>query len=236
VLSGCLEVSTEHPINLSEADLPSYLGDHATIERGQYVSFATYTAFPYSRGKIHITGPDWDDPLNFDVGFFTDPGDIDLKKHIWAYKKQRELVRRTRMYRGELESGHPRFPQGSKAACVNIKDGNITDGFGRDHNIKDIEYSVEDDEAIASWLRENIQTTWHSLGTAKMAPLEQKGVVDKYLNVYGVSGLKCCDLSVAPQNVAANTMATALMVGEKGADIVLRELGIPLADNKLCKH
>jgi len=200
------------------------------------MSIAAYTAYPYSRGKLHITGPNWDDPVNFDLGFFTDPQDIDLKKHIWAYKKQREIMRRTHMYRGELESGHPQFPKDSKAACVNTKHIGDTNGSGPAHNLRDIEYSAEDDEAIVRWLRENIQTTWHSLGTAKMAPFEQKGVVDKDLNVYGVTGLKCCDLSIAPKNVAANTMATALLIGEKGADIVLKELGLPPADNKLFKH
>lgn len=36
-----------------------------------------------------------------------------------------------------------------------------------------------------------------------MKPRDQGGVVDSKLNVYGVDGLKVCDLSVAPGNVAA---------------------------------
>lgn len=43
-------------------------------------------------------------------------------------------MRRTHIYRGELESGHPRFPTGSSAACVNIKDGESANGFGPGHN------------------------------------------------------------------------------------------------------
>lgn len=34
------------------------------------------------------------------------------------------------------------------------------------------------------------------------------------------------DLSIAPENVAANTNNTALMVGEKAADIIMKELGL----------
>lgn len=133
-------------------------------------------------------------------------------------------MRRTAMYRGELESGHPVFPAGSKAACVNLLSDSSVDGTPED--VKDIEYTAEDDEAIIKFLRQNIETTWHQLGTAKMAPRDENGVVDKDLNVYGVSGLKLADLSIAPQNVAANTMNTALLIGEKAADIILKDFGL----------
>lgn len=92
--------------------------------------------------------------------------------------------------------------------------------------VADLEYSEEDDRAIEQWLRENINTTWHSLGTAKMAPREEKGVVDANLNVHGVTGLKIADMSIPPMNVAANTNNTALLIGEKAADIIIRELGL----------
>lgn len=66
-----------------------------TVEPGQYVSVAPYTAYPYSRGYVHITGPELDDPLDFDVGFFSDKNNLDIKKQVWAYKKGREIMRRT---------------------------------------------------------------------------------------------------------------------------------------------
>ncbi|KAF2025401.1 alcohol oxidase-like protein [Setomelanomma holmii] len=193
-----------------------FLGDPASVPEGQYVTTGTYTAYPYSRGHLHITGSKLDDPLDFDVGFFNDANDIDLKKQIWAYKKQREIVRRTNYYRGELAAGHPKFPDGSAAACVEISEP-LKD-------VKDIVYSKEDDTAIEQWLRENVNTTWHSMATCKMAPKEQDGVVDSKLNVYGVQGLKLADLSIAPENVGANTNNTALVVGEKAASIILAEL------------
>jgi alcohol oxidase len=204
-----------------ELNYPSYIGDHSAVKKGQYVTVANYTAYPYSRGHLHITGPDVTAPLDFDLGFFTDPNDIDIKKQIWAYKKAREIMRRTELYRGELAIGHPQFPTGSKAACV---DNAAPHAFG--DVVKDLEYSAEDDKAIEQFLRENIGTTWHSLGTAKMAPLTKGGVVDADLNVYGVKGLKVVDLSICPENVGANTNNTALMIGEKAADIIVRELGL----------
>jgi alcohol oxidase len=140
--------------------------------------------------------------------------------HMWAYKKQREIARRMHTYRGEVVSGHPPFPPTSKAACI----GNLTqhDPDG----IQDIEYTVEDDAILAAWLRANVGTTWHSMGTCKMAPLANNGVVDDKLRVYGVEALRIADLSILPHNVAANTNNTALVVGEKAADIFIEELGV----------
>lgn len=198
-----------------------YLGDHATLpDNAEYVSIANWTAYPYSRGHIHITGPDLSDPIDFNVGYLTDKDDIDTKKHIWAYKTSRELFRRMGIYRGELPSGHPRFPAGSPAAVQPVADGPVAADAPR------IQYTAEDDRAIEQAIRETVGTTWHSLGTAKMAPREKLGVVDPTLAVHGVQGLKLADLSVPPENVGANTNNTALMIGEKAADIIIRELGL----------
>ena len=53
------------------------------------------------------------DSVDFNTGWLTDPGEVDVKKHIWLYKKQREIVRRMGTYRGEVALLHPRFPAGS---------------------------------------------------------------------------------------------------------------------------
>jgi len=95
-----------------------------------------------------------------------------------------------------------------------------------DGEVQDIQYSEADDAAIEEWIRGNLSTTWHSLGTCAMKPREKGGVVDGDLNVYGTVGLKVADLSMVPENVGANTNNTALVVGEKAAVIIGRELGI----------
>lgn len=180
---------------------------------------ANWTAYPYSRGHIHVSGPDLTDPIDFDVGYLKDANEIDVKKHIWAYKTQREIFRRMGIFRGELASSHPKFPSGSEAQVVEKTDGPMA----LDDN-KRIQYSAEDDKAIEQHVRETVSTTWHSLGTCKMAPREKKGVVDASLSVYGTKGLKLADLSIVPENVGANTNNTAFLVGEKAADIFIREL------------
>ncbi|KAI0023436.1 GMC oxidoreductase [Xylariomycetidae sp. FL0641] len=206
--------------------LYGFFGDPASIAPGTYASVGSFTAYPFSRGHIHITGRDLDDPLDFDVGFFSDEHDIDAKALLWAYKKGREIMRRTSFYRGEVAAHHPPFAPGSGAACCSLDRSLLETTEGGLEAIRDLEYSAEDDEVIVQFLRENVNTTWHSLGTAKMAPRGEMGVVDQDLNVYGVGGLKVADVSICPQNVGANTNHTALVIGEKAADIIVKELGL----------
>ncbi|KAK0249716.1 hypothetical protein LTR29_005386 [Friedmanniomyces endolithicus] len=207
------------------ASAAAFVGDPSLVPAGAYYSLGSYTAYPKSRGHIHITGPNWEDPPDLETGFFTEA--VDVTKQIYAYKVIREMMRRTSMYRGELPIGHPEFPAGSEAVLVDL-DAPLAGDFEKP--LGKIKYTPEDDKAIEKFLRKHIGTTWHSLGTCAMKPRHEGGVVDKTLNVYGTQGLKVVDLSICPENVAANTQITAYTVGEKGADIIMRELG--LADAK----
>ncbi|KAJ4409981.1 hypothetical protein N0V82_009349 [Gnomoniopsis sp. IMI 355080] len=194
-------------------------GDPSNVPAGQYMGIATFSTHPFSRGRIHIAGPNFSDPYDFDAGFLADKHSVDLQKHFWMYKKQREMVRRMDTFAGEVADGHPRFPSGSKAAAVDSKPT-------AQQVIEDIKYTPEDDQAIETFLKERISTTWHSMGTCKMAPLDEGGVVNAKLDVYGVRGLKIADLSIAPSNVGSNTCSVAMAIGEKAADIIIQELGL----------
>ncbi|KAH8878590.1 alcohol oxidase [Thozetella sp. PMI_491] len=198
--------------------LGGFPGDPSLATGGPGLAISTFTVYPFSRGHVHITGPQIQDPLDFETGFFMGRGVLDLKKHVWTYKKQREIMRRMPSYRGEMAVLHPPFKLDSPAACIYLTDGPLP------ADTPNIEYSAEDDAILEQWIRENIGSTWHCLGTCKMQPREQNGVVDENLSVYGVQGLKIADLSIVPQNVAANTNNTALAIAEKAADIFIREL------------
>lgn len=189
------------------------------------LALSAFTVYPYSRGHVHITGPRLGDPLDFATGYFEQDGALDIQKHVWLYKKQRELMRRMPSYRGEIAGTHPPFAADSPAACQTLQDG-LLDASNDSGSVSDIAYSAEDDAVLERWIRENISTTWHSLGTCKMLPRDAQGVVDASLSVYGVSGLKVADMSIVPVNVAANTNNTALAIGEKAADIIIQELGL----------
>ena len=49
---------------------------------------------------------------------------------------------------------------------------------------------------------------------------DEEAVVDSRLNVYGVNGLRVIDASIMPTLVSGNTNAAAIMIGEKGADLI----------------
>ncbi|KAH8697199.1 putative choline dehydrogenase [Talaromyces proteolyticus] len=213
------EPRPERPLMLIST-LAAYPGDHSGIEDGQYFCCGPYTPYPYSRGSVHIKSKSAFEEPEFHCGFLSDP--LDLEKSVWGYKLQRDIVRRMSHYRGPLQAGHPTFPSGSKADYDSVDKASTAQGYP-----VPIKYSKEDDEVIATFIRERIQTTWHSMGTCAMKPRESNGVVDENLNVYGVANLKVVDLSICPSNVSANTYATALAIGEKAASLIAKGLGIP---------
>ncbi|KAJ7748686.1 GMC oxidoreductase-domain-containing protein [Mycena metata] len=178
---------------------------------------AYFTTYPMGTGYVHITSADPFSPLEIEIALLDH--DEDLLVLRWSYKWSRELARRMDTYRGELIAGHPKFPEGSQAECKEAK-GPV------EISAAEIEYSAADNEAIDEYHLANAGMPWHALGTCAMRPREESGVVDPQLNVYGVTGLKVVDLSIAPLNVGANTYHTAILIGEKAAMLIARELGI----------
>lgn len=63
-------------------------------------------------------------------------------------------------------------------------------------------------------------TVFHPVGTCRMGS-DDDAVVDPQLRVKGVERLRVIDASVMPTMVSANTNAAAIMIGERGADLVL---------------
>nr|XP_034830805.1 glucose dehydrogenase [FAD, quinone]-like [Maniola hyperantus] len=60
--------------------------------------------------------------------------------------------------------------------------------------------------------------------TAKMGPKPKDSVVDNFLKVHGVKGLRVIDASVMPSETSGNTMAPVIAVGEIGADMIKEEM------------
>ncbi|TFK33832.1 GMC oxidoreductase [Crucibulum laeve] len=79
---------------------------------------------------------------------------------------------------------------------------------------------IESDEDIKDWIRNIIQTTFHPIGTAAMVPLEDGGVVDAELKVYGTSNLRVVDASIIPIQISSHTQATVYAIAEKAVDII----------------
>jgi choline dehydrogenase len=75
------------------------------------------------------------------------------------------------------------------------------------------------DEDIAEFLRSEVETLYHPVGTCKMGS-DPMAVVDARLRVHGVERLRVVDASVMPTIPAGNTNAPTIMIAEKAADLI----------------
>jgi choline dehydrogenase len=81
---------------------------------------------------------------------------------------------------------------------------------------------MTDDELIAD-IRQRSGTVYHPSCTCRMGPEAKTSVVDPHLWVRGLQNLRVCDTSVFPSLIAGNTNAPAMMVGWRGAEIILND-------------
>ena len=81
---------------------------------------------------------------------------------------------------------------------------------------------VSDDELIAD-IRQRSGTVYHPSCTCRMGPDPKTSVVDPHLRVHGAENLRVCDASVFPSLIAGNTNAPAMMVGWRGAEVILND-------------
>jgi choline dehydrogenase len=80
---------------------------------------------------------------------------------------------------------------------------------------------LRDDRALDAWIRGRLTTAVHLSGTARMGPHgDPDAVVDQELRVRGVAGLRVVDTSVLPWATSRGPAATAVMLGERAADLL----------------
>ena len=77
----------------------------------------------------------------------------------------------------------------------------------------------ETEAEIASWVRGNVESTWHGSSTCKMGT-DPLAVVNPALQVYGVERLRVVDASIMPTTIGGNTNAATIMIAEKAADLI----------------
>jgi choline dehydrogenase len=84
--------------------------------------------------------------------------------------------------------------------------------------------AVSSDADLEAFIRANVATTYHPVGTCKMGPArDPTAVVDSRLRVHGITGLRVADASIMPNIIGGNTSAPSMMIGERAADFILED-------------
>ena len=78
------------------------------------------------------------------------------------------------------------------------------------------------DKDILQFIRDKAETLYHPSGTCKMGQ-DQSAVVDEKLKVKGLKNLRVADASIMPTLISGNTNGPCMMIGERGAEFIIRE-------------
>lgn len=85
--------------------------------------------------------------------------------------------------------------------------------------------NLQSDDELLDWIGMYMGSGHHASGSCRMGDaLDPLSVVTPDLKVKGVEGLRVIDASVMPHLVSGNTNAASVVIGDKGADLVL---GLP---------
>ena len=174
--------------------LPSYLRPPSANNEGGH-TLVIGLMHPFSRGSIHIRSPG---PLAaplIDPKYFSQPID-------------REILARSLMYAEQAIHTAPL----SKHVAEHER------RFTRSGNVE------TDLEAARDYLKRWAKTTYHPVGTCAMLPLQEGGVIDNELRVYGVTGLRVVDASVFPLIPQGNPQTLVYAVAEKASDLIKSSL------------
>ena len=84
---------------------------------------------------------------------------------------------------------------------------------------------LADDATLDAYLNKAVAGVWHPVGTCRMGREDDPmAVTNASGRVRGVAGLRVCDASVMPSIPCANTNIPTIMVAERMADLIKREV------------
>lgn len=150
---------------------------------------------PDGAGELRLTSTDPDVQPYLDFRYFEEP---------WDLQRMREGVR----------------------LCVRLLEHDAYRDIVAER-FSPTDQDLASDDALDAWLKTviSMSTSAHLSGTCKMGPAsDPMAVVDQYCRVHGLQALRVVDTSVIPNLVRAGTNATAVMIGERAADLIKGQL------------
>ncbi len=79
---------------------------------------------------------------------------------------------------------------------------------------------IKTDEQILEYVRQSAETDYHPVGSCRMG-VDGGATVDPQLRVRGLEGIRVIDSSIMPTLIGGNTNAASIMIGAKGASMIL---------------
>ncbi|KFB42239.1 AGAP003787-PA-like protein [Anopheles sinensis] len=150
---------------------------------------------PYSTGWLELASRRPRDHIRIYPNYFADPRDMQIL--IEGLKFAQDLARTAAMRRINAT-----LLDYSRSPCRR-------------------ESVPNEDEFFSCLVRHYTQTIYHPCGTAKMGPVtDPLAVVDRFLRVHHVGGLRVVDASIFPVIPTGNTNVPTIATAEKAADIV----------------
>jgi 5-(hydroxymethyl)furfural/furfural oxidase len=193
---------------------------------------------PYSTGHLSLDTPDPTSQPKVDLGLLSD--DRDLPRLIAGFKVMAEVARLAHA-NGQTLDPFPRSfsPLLRKASVVNGLNraamatlGWLLDGPAplRQWLLSNVVSEgptlsalLNDDDALAAYLRKTASSVWHVSGTCKMGTdTDPDAVTDSSGRVRKIGGLRVVDASLMPTLPTANTNLPTIMIAEKIADQILK--------------
>ncbi|QRW18391.1 GMC oxidoreductase [Rhizoctonia solani] len=169
---------------------PGYFSFSGPKANASYISMLFAIQHPFSRGNIHIGSAD---PLVkgvYDPKYFSNPLAILDLQTLVEAVKFGMKISKTEPLASSIVARQDPAPE------------------------------VTSDEDIAAYIKTYVESVYHPIGTAALAPKALGGVVDNKLKVYGTTNVRVVDASVIPIHMGTHITRTIYGIGEKAAALI----------------
>jgi len=191
---------------------PVSMAEHLAPSRPEnFLTIMTILNHPFSRGRVHISGPDISEKPTWDPGYNSHELDLQILARGVGFVEK--LVGEKTPLGKFLKRDGKRMPDIHLSTSDSLPKGS-GDADGK-----------EEMEKAEEIVRQRQISIYHVAGSCAMLPREHGGVVDTNLRVYGTKNVRVVDASVFPLMVEGNIQSTVYAVAERAADL-LRGRGV----------